>query len=53
MSYLSNYDFVMTSLCNTFESFHNNKNKVPKSVAVLFNEFTREIQESLKNDQDI
>lgn len=47
----SNNDEIRSYIQNTdFQKF---KNKVPKSIAVLFNEFTREIQESLKNDQDI
>jgi nicotinamide mononucleotide adenylyltransferase len=49
--YWSNNDEIRSYIQNTdFQKF---KNKVPKSIAVLFNEFTREIQESLKNDQDI
>ena len=49
--YWSNNEEIRSYIQNTdFQKF---KNKVPKSVAVLFNEFVREIQESSNNEDNI
>ena len=46
--YWSNNEEIRSYIQNTdFQKF---KNKVPKSIAVLFNEFVKEIQESSNGD---
>jgi hypothetical protein len=49
--YWSNNEEIRSYIQNTdFQKF---KNKVPKSIAVLFNEFVREMQESSNTEDNV